>query len=305
MENIATEQDIVSTERLATWSRIGTTLDTASVSDALKLAALDFTVTKEPIQSASGIVDESHVMAVANGKSLGIVSKKYEMVQNEDAFKFVDCISDQIRFKKAGITHDGMIYLIGKLPESEILGDKFEPYVIFRNSFNGKYQLSAAITPLRIVCENQFNFAFKEADNTILIRHSSKISDRMTEATNVLKGVATYMTALGKQAESLSKISLTAGQINRTVDLLFPLPVANGDGRIAAVNQKKESFMQMLDADDNANHRNTAWGIINAYTDYLTHKRSTRERFNDSHFMNITFNPMNSILATINTAIAA
>jgi phage/plasmid-like protein (TIGR03299 family) len=305
METLASAKDIISTERLATWSRIGTTLDTASVSDALKIANLDFTVSKESIASSSGIIDETHAMAVANGKSLGIVSKKYELVQNGDAFNFVDCISDQIRFKKAGITHDGMVYLIGKLPEYSILGDTFEPYVIFRNSFNGKYQLSAAITPLRLVCENQFNFAFKEADNTILIRHSSKITDRMAEASHVLKGVAAYMSTLGKTAEHFAGITLTSGNINRIVESLFPITNSDREGSVAAVRQKKEDFCQMLDADDNANHKYTAWGIINAYTDYLTHRRSTKERFDDSHFMKITFNPMNNIVDTISNVLAA
>ena len=40
---------------------------------------------------------------------------KYQIVQNRDAFGFIDEMSDDIKFEKIGETQTGMIYLIEQL----------------------------------------------------------------------------------------------------------------------------------------------------------------------------------------------
>ena len=48
--------------------------------------------------------------------------------------------------------------------------------------------------------------------------------------------------------------------------------------------------------DDNQNHKGNAWGLVNAYTDYITHTSIRKGRYEDSQFMNTCFKPMNNIL---------
>ena len=297
--------DIISLPRIASWANIGTTLDTTAVEDALTKAKLNYEVTKEPLYLASGdkipkMVATTYTTTNTAGDTtkhiLGTVGEDYEVVQNRDGFAFVDYISDGLKFVKGGMTHSGMIYLIAELPEVDILGDGFKPYVIFRNSFNGKYQLSAAITPLRIVCQNQFNFAFKHVENTINIRHSARAYDRMEEAKYVLQGVAQYMGKLNEIAKQFAGIKLNKTETEIAVNMLFPTP-DNADERAKLVlASQKASFVKMLDADDNQNHKGNAWGLVNAYTDYITHTSIRKGRYEDSQFMNTCFKPMNNIL---------
>lgn len=297
--------DIISLPRIASWASIGTTIDSTAVDDALTKAKLNYEVQKERLYLADGtsipeMVATTYTTTNTKGEVtkhiLGTVGEKYEVVQNRDGFAFVDYISDGLKFVKGGMTHTGMIYLIAELPEVDILGDGFKPYVIFRNSFNGKYQLSAAITPLRVVCQNQFNFAFKHVENTINIRHSARAYDRMEEAKYVLQGVAQYMGKLNEIAKQFAGIKLNKTETEIAVNMLFPTP-DNADERAKLVlASQKASFVKMLDADDNQNHKGNAWGLVNAYTDYITHTSIRKGRYEDSQFMNTCFKPMNNIL---------
>lgn len=297
--------DIISLPRIASWASIGTTINSTAVDDALTKANLNYEVAKETLYLADGtsipeMVATTYTTTNSKGEVskhiLGTVGEKYEVVQNRDGFAFVDYISDGLKFVKGGMTHTGMIYLIAELPEVDILGDGFKPYVIFRNSFNGKYQLSAAITPLRVVCQNQFNFAFKHVENTINIRHSARAYDRMEEAKYVLQGVAQYMGKLNEIAKQFAGIKLNKTETEIAVNMLFPTP-DNADERAKLVlASQKASFVKMLDADDNQNHKGNAWGLVNAYTDYITHTSIRKGRYEDSQFMNTCFKPMNNIL---------
>ena len=296
--------DIISLPRIASWASIGTTLDSTTVDDALTKAKLNYEVQKERLYLADGTsIPEMVATTYTTIKDdkptkhiLGTVGEKYEVVQNRDGFAFVDYISDGLKFVKGGMTHTGMIYLIAELPEVDILGDGFKPYVIFRNSFNGKYQLSAAITPLRVVCQNQFNFAFKHVENTINIRHSARAYDRMEEAKYVLQGVAQYMGKLNEIAKQFAGIKLNKTETEIAVNMLFPTPDNADELAKLVLASQKASFVKMLDADDNQNHKGNAWGLVNAYTDYITHTSIRKGRYEDSQFMNTCFKPMNNIL---------
>lgn len=292
--------DIISLPRIASWASIGTTLNSTTVDDALTQANLNYEVNKEALYLADGnrIPDMVATTYELYGTKhiLGTVSEKYEVVQNRDGFGFVDYISDGLKFVKGGMTHTGMIYLIAELPDVDILGDMFKPYVIFRNSFNGKYQLSAAITPLRIVCQNQFNFAFNHVANTINIRHSARVFDRMNEAKIVLQGVAKYMGHLNEVAQQFAGVKFSHSETEVAINMLFPTP-ENADERAKVVlAQQKKAFANMLNADDNQNHKGNAWGLVNAYTDYITHTSIRKGRYDDSQFMNTCFKPMNNII---------
>lgn len=298
--------DIISLPRLASWTGIGTTINEKTVDAALEKANLNYTVHKETLwltdkTKVEDMVANTYIDNKGHKHILGIVGEKYELVQNRDGFAFVDYISEGLKFVKGGMTHTGMIYLIAELPSVNILGDKFNPYVIFRNSFNGKYQLSAAITPLRVVCQNQFNFAFNHTANTINIRHSARVDERMEESKEVLRGVANYMSKLNEIAQQFSKVKLTQSEKEQAINMLFPIPDNADDLKKVVIAQQKKAFAKMLNADDNQNHKGNAWGLVNAYTDFITHTSIRKTRYDDSQFMNTCFKPMNNILDIIGT----
>ena len=212
-------------ERTATWSSIGTDVkELTTVEDVLAKAKLNYLVHKEPITTQSGIIIPDRVATVAEEETpryLGCVSPKFEILQNEDAFGFVNDIHEGFEFVKAGETHNGMVYIIGKLPDMDILGDKVTPHVIVQNGHNGRYGLRTTIVPLRIVCQNQFNMAFKESPNTIHIKHSANITTRLEEAQRLLKGVAAYMDTFEANANELANIKFGRDGAIQVIDSFF------------------------------------------------------------------------------------
>ena len=291
--------------RLATWNAVGTDVSAAkNLDDVLAASGLDYnvrqcklytTLSDKRIASNNAITLDWYRANVNDktGEILGIVSENYQVCNNRDAFDFVNYIDSDVKFVKAGQTYNGLVYIIASLPEMKILGDSYQPYVIFQNGHNGGISLKAAISPLRIVCQNQFSMAFKNAENTISIRHNSSMQDKMAEARRVLSGTAAYMKELTADAESYASMKLDANGVSRFLDDLFPITGEMTNKKVERMMVNRDKFMQAYLADDNSNFQNSVWGLINAGADYYTHENPIRKtkNFEENHFMAVTFDP--------------
>ena len=299
-------------DRTTTWHAIGKDVqECKSMEQVLRASGLDYEVTKKPVFTS--VVDGGALVEVpnrfmtvnSNGKIYDVVSDKFQLVQNREAFEFVDYMGDELSFEKAGETENGMVYIIGKLPSVNILGDEFTPHVIFRNGFSGKIKITAAVCPLRLVCQNQFNFAFKDAQNTVSIRHVGNAEAKLQEARDVLKLSADYMQELNAMAEQYVGIKLTPAQVDKVLDQMFPIVDRESMNpfKLHQLEDARTKFRNAYNADDNGNFRGTGWGLINAYTDFITHKPAVgkSETRNEGKFMMVSFHPalMNVILSAI------
>lgn len=309
----------MATIRTATWSKVGKSVEQCKdMEQVLVASGLDYTVEMREVYFDGGnnpatmninkIPNRFVTVRTSDNHPYDVVSDKFEIIQNCDAFDFVNYMGDELTFEKAGETANGMVYIIGKLPEVSILGDAFTPYVLFRNGFNGKTKITAAISPLRIVCQNQFNFAFKNTQNSITIRHVKNAEAKLAEAQETLKLSADYMAELTRTAEHFAAIKMNPDRIQKVTDILFPMPegVEMNAFKKATLENARERFLSAHEAKDNANFRGTAWGLINAYTDYITHKEPTKTKQGvnlESRFVNTTFKvSMNPIMTAIEMA---
>lgn len=303
--------------RATSWSNIGKDVTCCrDLNHVLTASGLDYEVTKKPVFAQVGgdkptfkPIPNRFVTTRSNdGHMYDVVSDKFQIVQNRDAFDFVNYMGEDLTFEKAGETANGMVYIIGKLPEVDILGDTFTPHVIFRNGFSGKVKITAAICPLRVVCQNQFNFAFKNTQNAVTIRHVGNAEAKLQEAREVLKLSADYMAEINAMANQYVGVKLTPDQLEKVVNQMFPM--ANIESMNSFKRHQLEAaraaFVNAYNADDNGNFRGTAWGLINAYTDYITHKvpMGNSETKEEGKFMTVTFHPamMNAILNAMATA---
>ena len=285
---------MTTTERTATWANIGTWIENANnIHEVLEQSGLNYTVHKENITTESGIILPDYMATVKDdGKVCGVVGSKYEICQNEDAFDFVNYIDGDVKFLKAGETHSGMVYIIGVLPTVNILGDEFTPHLIFQNGHNGRYSVKTAIVPLRIVCQNQFNLAFKEAQNTINIKHNSKLEQKLKNAKEVMKDSAEYLNVLREKAELYAGLKLTPQMVSMVIENMFPIKDDMSDRQKSTVLSQRVQFERAYNAEDNLNFRGCAYGIFNAYSDYITHREvKATKNANENKFMTVTFSP--------------
>lgn len=282
--------------RTATWNKVGFDIrEATNVDEAMKIAGLDYEVVKAPVYLSSKARVPGVMATKIKGTNevFGIVGENYNVVQNRDAFAFVDSIvSEGLEFCKAG-QNKYFVYLIASLPKTKVLGDDVQPYIIFQNSHNGTSTVRAAICPLRIVCENQFNFAFREADNKVSLRHSARVMDKLNDAQDVLRMNAGYMNEFTKKAEDMALIKISDVKVNSIIEEYFKIPENATERKINSIEESRTLFLSAYNAEDNQNFKGTAWGMVNAFSDYVTHvtpKRKT-DKANDSRFMHVTFNP--------------
>lgn len=124
------------------WHGLGTMVQEAPTSaDALKLAGLDWTVERTPIYDVNGkvIPNWGANMRSSDHSVLGIVGNQYTILNNAEAFAFTDAlVGEGVTYETAGSLRSGrQVWLLARMPETQILGDKVEPYICFTNTHDG------------------------------------------------------------------------------------------------------------------------------------------------------------------------
>lgn len=135
-------------------------------------------------------------------KVLGVVSDRYRIVQNREAFSFTDALlGNGVRYETAGSLQEGKrVWLLARLPREYIIaGERISPYLVFSNSHDGSGAVRVALTPIRVVCNNTLNLALDTARRSWSMIHTGNISGKMQEAKDTLFMAETYMDSLGKR----------------------------------------------------------------------------------------------------------
>ena len=285
--------------RTTTFANIGTDITGLKTSEeVLEAAGLNYNVVKKDMYykgSAGNLItfpDKKFTAIENTNQILGVVSSKYEICQNRDAFNFIDYIGgDEVGFEyvKAGQTQSGLVYIIARIPNITLLGDAITPYIIFQNSHDGMNSIKATICPLRLICQNQFNVAFKQSPNTVRIVHSSQMDARMLTAREMMRDVADYMSTFEDTAEDLVTKKIDYDDVIKIYNDVFKYdPSKMSNRQLQNFEDARNDFLACYNSDDNQNFKGTAWGVMNGAADYLTHHRSVRKTHPDAIFVNTT-----------------
>lgn len=190
--------------RQPAWHGLGQIVqDYPRSAQAIAFAGLDYKVVKAPIFAKSTglfesfpVPDQYATLRTDTKAVFGVVGKDYQIVQNTDAFAFFDAIvggGDGILYETAGALGNGeRIFITAKLPGYIRVGngdDVTEKYIFLTTSHDGSGSITAAFTPVRIVCQNTLNAALRTATNVVRIRHTAGAKERLEQARTVM-GVA-------------------------------------------------------------------------------------------------------------------
>lgn len=272
------------------WHGLGTIVQEAPTSaEALQLAGLDWEVLSKPIYTESGIEIPNYRANTrsSDGSVLGIVSNRYSIVQNAEAFSFTDdLIGDEVHYETAGSLRNGKtIWLLAKMEQTSILGDDVDPYICFTNSHDGLGSIKVCMTPVRVVCNNTLNLALRNYRRAWSTRHIGDISSKLEEAQRTLQLAHAYMNDLAETADQLANTTLTNSDVERFIDGMFPTPEDATDRMKKNAEELKEQMTICYLAPDIAKFRNTAWGMVNAASDFATHRPMKRVTTNSKENM--------------------
>ena len=274
--------------RTKPWHGLGVQVQEAPESkDALRLAGLDWKVYQREVYTDSGIKIEGYRANVRNtdNKVLGVVTERYKIVQNEEAFSFTDTLlGEGVRYETAGSLQEGKkVWLLARLPKEYIIsGEHISPYLVFSNSHDGSAAVRVAVTPIRVVCNNTLNLALSTAKRSWAMVHTGNIKGKIHEAQETLFMAETYMGKLGKEIEELKRQRITERQVKEYIEILLPLEKTTS--LTAAKNVKKlrdDLRARYYDAPDLQDvGGNNAYRFINAVSDFATHNEPLRRTAN-------------------------
>jgi phage/plasmid-like protein (TIGR03299 family) len=285
------------------WHNLGTIVDGAmNTQEVIENANLNYEVAKThlvAVEEKEGIL---HYMDVENrvatyrkdtNEVLGIVSDRYEVVQNIDAFGFFDAIVDagEAIFETAGVLGKGeKIFVTAKLPEDLLVGgEKCEKYVILTNSHDGSSSIIAGFTTVRVVCQNTLNVALRDMSNKVSIQHKLGAKERLSEAYRLLDISTKYMDEVYESFNRMVDVKLDDNQFRKYImDTMKPYTTKEEDSvRFKNLTEKIFHFAKTHPTQLTDESNGTLWGAYNSisgYYNYLKKYPTTESKFKNTMF---------------------
>ncbi|EOS72058.1 phage/plasmid-like protein [Lachnospiraceae bacterium MD308] len=269
------------------WHGLGVRVNEAPASrEALTAAGLNWKVVQEPIYTGTEELIDGYKANVRDSdrKVLGVVTDRYKVIQNTEAFAFTDSLlGEGVRYETAGSLLGGKrVWLLAHMPHEYIIsGERISPYLLFSNTHDGSGAIKIALTPIRVVCNNTLNLALSTAKRSWSMMHTGDIRGKIAEARDTLFMAENYMDELGKEFEALRMKKLTDKKVMEYIEVL--LPEEEGSTPQQARNMKRlreDMKIRYFDAPDLQDIGKNAYRFVNAVSDFATHAQPLRKTAN-------------------------
>lgn len=269
------------------WHGLGVRVNEAPDSgEALRISGLDWNVLQEQIYTDQNELIEGFKANVRDKdrKVLGVVTDRYKVIQNSEAFAFTDALlGEGVRYETAGSLMGGRkVWLLARMPQEYIIsGEHISPYLVFTNTHDGSGAIKVALTPIRVVCNNTLNLALATAKRSWSMIHTGDVTNKMQEARDTLFMAEKYMGQLGKEFENLRCIKVSDSQVMDFIEILLPMEDGSTPQQEKNIRRLRDSLkMRYFDAPDLKDVGNNAYHFINAVSDFATHSEPLRRTSN-------------------------
>lgn len=277
----------------APWHGLGTAVEKELTSTAaMKLASLDWQVEKNPIYAMAPVREElkyseisTHraVVRKEDHKVLGLVGEGYELIQNEEAFGFLDALVGEglAMYNTAGSLFGGRrVFCCCKLPDSVQVGpDQVDKYLVAIWGHDGSMAYHIKWTPIRVVCWNTASAAFDiygsrvRATDCVSVRHTKHWKDRAAEAREVLNLTQIYYKRLEACFQKLIATPLRESDFTKFAAKLYP-DAQNEKGNVIDRSKQRDALRELFHHGKGNEHpdvKGTRWAGFNAVTEYIDH----------------------------------
>jgi phage/plasmid-like protein (TIGR03299 family) len=253
--------------------------------EAINKAGQAYLVTKEPVyrklKSGEFVISENNFFTIrdTDESELGIVGNDYQILQNYQAFEFVDeLLNTGVTYETAGVLENGKrVWLLARIPEKYfVAGDELIPYLCFSNSHDGKYAVRACVTGVKVVCNNTEQLAFNTTPRMWSVRHNAQdIQKRVQEAFMCLGLAQDYYKTLEQESNRLAGIQVDYDEL---VEELFPINEENdGKRKQTGITTMRNEMHKILELDYLKKFKNTAWGFVDGVSHFASHTPPMRK----------------------------
>ena len=266
------------------WHGLGVRVENApSSQEALVAAGLDWNVVQRKVYTEEGHVIPGYYANVrgTDNRTLGVVTKRYRIVQNYEAFAFTDgLLGKGVRYETAGSLKGGRkTWILARLPKQyRVAEDKVMPYLVFSNSHDGSGAIKVAMTPVRVVCNNTLNLALQNADRIWSANHTGDIGNKLEDARMTLFMAESYMNELAKESTRLNRKKISDAEVEEYIKMLLPIATDATETMEQNVKkQRRDLELRYYHAPDLQSIGNNQYRFINAVSDFATHAKPLRE----------------------------
>jgi len=287
------------------WNEFGTDVVSAnSAVDALELAGLNWEVGESDLMLPNGDIIPDRKAIIRNDLGecaeayLGTVGKNYGIIQNSEAFDFIDPIikAGQAGFLRAGALRGGSrIFLELKIPEPmKVNGDQLEKRFYLQTAHDGSKAIEAKAATYRVICSNGMAVIVPNTVSRIKMRHSKNIKFRLQQAKDVISMLGKYFETAEQCFQRLLSMPMNLERMEQFTTRLIPEKETTDDkiddfNRLVTNHHQPQEKLSTRKAnireDINrlfyrgvGNNGSNAYDAFNAVTEYVSHHRSIHVR---------------------------
>lgn len=284
----------------APWHGLGQAMEAGQSIDAWRVAAgMDWKIQKSKVRYATAhgqsvddfrtLDDQLVLMRSDNKHALGIVSSRYQVVQPAEVLEFFRDIARAggLEMSAAGTIFDGRrFWATAKIGEASptSIADKIGGYLLLSTSADGSLATEARLTSVRVVCKNTLQMARADGKPALRVSHRSVFDPAQVKAQMGLNTAA--WAAFRHNIVRLANVDLAVPQAEEIAAGLFataPGDAGRDKARETAGFKKVMALFQGAGmGSDLDGVAGTAWGLVNAVTEYADHHvraRSDEHRF--------------------------
>lgn len=262
--------------------------------EILEKAQLDWQVVHSPITSTvltdNGVttleipkkVATTRINKDGTASVLGITSPTYSIVQNDSIVHLVDQVMYESGaiMKSAGELRGGKkIFFAAQLPNNlEITNKNIDPVdtmLIATNTHDGTDALRFKVMHFRQICSNGMH-AWTNI-NSVAFRHTSRMD---VTVGNIRKALGVIMKAqeeFNNLSVELINKTISNSEFYNIVKKLLPEDEANMTPRqLENIAARRQALTSIWTGATQENIINTAWGVVNAFSEFEQWGRATR-----------------------------
>lgn len=277
------------------WHGLGERLPSGqSIEVWQRAAGMDWSIEGAPVQYLTDqkgnlgsimTFEEQKVLYRSDTKAaLSVVSNRYQVVQPRAVLDFYRGLTEYNNFEleTAGVLKGGRkFWALARTGQSTTLkgGDVVNGYLLLATSCDGSMATTATPTTVRVVCNNTLSIAMDRTQQAIRVPHNT----RFDEATVKRQlGIAVsqwdeFMIRLRALSERKVKPHEAMGYfLNVLCAADDPSLLGKGLANERALKQAMVLYEGKGRGAELASAHETAWGLVNAVTEYVDHERRAR-----------------------------
>lgn len=213
---------------------------------------------------------------------LGVgLTDEYVLHTPEEVFAFGEHVIDQGHPLAAlgSIDHGKRAFAAFRLDDVLIGGkDQVHSFLNVLTSFDGSMATHVRVSYIRVECSNTFEMVMEErATRSYRVRHSgAALSRRVDDARKSLEIGWRGLEKFQREADRWLQRKVGAREFDRVVERLMPMAVPGTGPGVSQVRAKRDRFRALYEsAATNRDITGTAWGVLNAYTEWVDWTRGS------------------------------